>query len=162
LRAKNLGRARVVVVEPSAKLGRGVAYFTRDPAHRVNLPTDFLTLSEDVADETTRWFADRSLLHDPHSSVKQGKIYVSRYGYGTFMTSALRTAIEQAAGRIVLDHRRTVVASITSRGQRWVADLADGSRLTADTVALCCGHSAPRIPFEAAGGVTLTSSPSDR
>nr|WP_281004783.1 FAD/NAD(P)-binding protein [Mesorhizobium hawassense] len=102
----------VVIVEPLAELGRGVAYSTRDLAHRVNVPTDQMALSDDDTEEATRWFPDWGLLSRPKDRSNEEKVYVGRYDYRTSVSSMLRSAVAKVSGRLKVDHRQTTVKSI--------------------------------------------------
>jgi uncharacterized NAD(P)/FAD-binding protein YdhS len=147
------GRLDVVMVEPSAEPGRGVAYSTQDPAHLVNVPTELMALSEEDADEATRWFVKRGTLPDPQRRPGGERVYVPRHDYGTFVSEVLRSDIAKVSDRLSVDHRRTVVKSIVRHDGQWLAALQDGKSVRVDSIALCFGHSVPRIPFEMGAGV---------
>jgi uncharacterized NAD(P)/FAD-binding protein YdhS len=136
----------IVVVEPLAELGRGAAYGTDDPAHRINVPSDRMALSGDEPGEATRWFFEHGFLPDAHSDDGQGQFYVSRQAYGAFVSDVLRKTLDSAEGRAGLRHLRTNATAVARCGDGWRVSTQDGGRIEADIVALCFGHAAPASP----------------
>jgi FAD-NAD(P)-binding/5'-3' exonuclease, C-terminal SAM fold len=58
----------VDVIEPSAKLGRGAAYGTTNADHRINVPSDRMSLFGSDPTHFTRWLFDNKWLPDPESA----------------------------------------------------------------------------------------------
>ncbi len=136
----------IVVVEPAAELGRGIAYGTDDPAHRINVPSDRMGLFQDDPTGATRWFFEHGVLPDAGSDDGQGNFYAPRHVYGSFVGDMLRQTLAAAGERVRFRHVRAAATSIARQGQGWIASLSDGARIEADLVALCFGHAAPLIP----------------
>ena len=109
----------IVVVEPLAELGRGVAYGTDDPAHRINVPSDRMALFKSDRTEATRWFFEHGVLPDPDSDDGQGQFYVSRQAYGAFVSDVLRRTVDGAQGRARLRHLRTSATGVERLGDGW-------------------------------------------
>jgi uncharacterized NAD(P)/FAD-binding protein YdhS len=147
----------IVVVEPLAELGRGVAYGTDDPAHRINVPSDRMALFKDDGGEATRWFFEHGFLPDADSDDGQGQFYVPRQAYGAFVSDVLHRTVGSAKGRARLRRLRTSVTDIKRSGDGWLASTRDGDRIEADFVALCFGHAAPASPCPI--GVEVRRSP---
>jgi uncharacterized NAD(P)/FAD-binding protein YdhS len=143
----------IVVVEPSARLGRGIAYGTQDPEHRINVPSDRMGLSKSDPAEATRWLFANGVLPDAGSDDGIGQFYVARAAYGAFVGDALRQTIEAAADRVTFAHRRASATSLERLGSGWRVSLDDGGQLDADVVALCFGHAVPAQPCAIAADV---------
>lgn len=136
----------VTVVEPAAELGRGLAYGTADPAHRINVPSDRMGLSADDPGEATRWFFDHGVLPDADSADGEGHFYVPRHAYGSFVMDVLRRTLEDAGSRVRFTHRRAAVRAVVRAGDGWRVATDDGGAVEADSVALCFGHAVPHLP----------------
>jgi uncharacterized NAD(P)/FAD-binding protein YdhS len=134
------------VIEPRAELGRGIAYGTRDPSHRINVPSDRLSLFKEQSDHFTRWLYMAGYLPDEASTDSRGLHYVARGAYGAYVLDILKQTLEAAGPAVRLRHHRARAASIHSVGTGWKVDLSSGDRLIADKVALCVGHSEPAPP----------------
>ena len=134
------------IVEPSAVLGRGAAYGTVDPAHRINVPSHRMSLFPDAPDHFTRWLLARGTLPDPASTDARGDHYVSRAAFGAYVADTLDAAMAEAGPRVTLRHHRARSAAIVRDGRGWRVVLADGDGIAADGVALCTGHAAPSPP----------------
>jgi hypothetical protein len=59
----------VDVIEPSAKLGRGAAYGTTNADHRINVPSDRMSLFSSDPTHFTRWLFDNKWLPDPEAPI---------------------------------------------------------------------------------------------
>ncbi len=137
---------RIIVVEPSADLGRGIAYGTHDPAHRINVPSGRMGLFEADPSEATRWFFDEGVLPDDRSTDDQGHFYVPRRAYGTFVGAMIGRTLDAAKHKVDFQHRRRSARGVTRFGSCWRVLLDDGASLEADRVALCFGHAVPHLP----------------
>ena len=145
----------ITIVEPAADLGRGIAYGTNDPNHRINVPSDRMDLSAATPLDATRWFFEKAIIPDVESDDGQGQFYVPRAAYGAYVADCLREASAGAWPRAVLRHLRATAVSVTegSRTAPWRVACDDGTLLAADVVALCFGHSTPSGPCPIAPAV---------
>ena len=133
------------VVAPEAEIGRGIAYGTVDPAHRINVPTDKMSLFPDDPDHLTRWLFDHGVLPDRSSTDVNGHHYVPRKAYGDYAADAVRQTLA-ASPLVRLRHHRRRATAIRAQGSGWVVDLSDDGCIDADGVLLCCGHAPPSPP----------------
>ena len=86
LRQSPAGSAQVVVIEPRSDLGRGLAYSTPDPAHRLNVPVRRMTLISDQPDHFHDWLARPTTPRpDPAAMTATGEVYVQRRIFGDYM-----------------------------------------------------------------------------
>ena len=139
-------RLDIVIVEPAADLGHGIAYGTADPAHRINVPADRMGLFKADPTGATRWFHAHGILPDPGSDAADGHSYVPRRAYGDFMASLLEETRARAGGRVGFEHRRAMASALARRNGCWRVTLTDGAQIEADMVALCFGHAVPGLP----------------
>lgn len=142
------GAVAITVVEPREELGRGLAYGTTDPDHRLNVPHVKMTLTTAEPEHFERWL-DRTLGDDvPAGSVTPcGKIFPPRAVFGRYVGDSLRPLIEQGRVR----HVRAAAIDAYPQGQGYVVRLDNGDELAADTVVLAVSHPAPSLPAELNG-----------
>ena len=140
------GPLAIDIVEPAERLGRGAAYGTVDPVHRINVPSHRMSLFADAPDHFTRWLFARGVLPDPASTDGRGDHYVSRAAFGAYVADSLDGALAQAGPEVVLRHCRARAVSVSRDGRGWRVALDGGESLAADAVALCTGHAAPALP----------------
>ncbi|MFT3691362.1 FAD/NAD(P)-binding protein [Paenirhodobacter sp.] len=134
---------RIVVVEPRAELGRGLAYGTTDPDHKLNVPEDRMTL--DTADllHFRRWLSSpEAPFLPPGSATLRGEVFAPRGVFGQYVAQTVQPWI--ASGRIT--HRRTRALAARREGAGWLVDLEDGGTLSAGRIVLAVAHPAPRVP----------------
>lgn len=134
------------IVDPTDRLGRGAAYGTVDPVHRINVPSHRMSLFPDAPDHLTRWLYARGILPDAASTDAGGQHYVARAAFGAYVADSLDRAAAEAGPRVALSHRRARAVSVARDGRGWRVALDDGEVLAADGVALCTGHAAPAPP----------------
>ncbi|MFP5078380.1 FAD/NAD(P)-binding protein [Rhizobium sp. YIM 134829] len=137
------GGTRVVVVEPRAVIGQGLAYSTEDPAHRVNVPAGKMTLFPDKpADFETYLATAGTAAQDAALMGRDGQPYPHRATFGAYVASHVAPLL--AAGRI--EHWRTELDQLTPEPRGYRLKGADGDVLRADLVVLAVSHPAPSLP----------------
>jgi len=132
------------VIEPSAKLGRGAAYGTTDTDHRINVPSDRMSLFSSDPTHFTRWLFDNKWLPDPESVDPLGRCFVPRSAFAAYSEDVFAQAARSATSAS-LRHRQTRVVGLVRENEGFRLDLADGASLRVDRVAICTGH-VPRAP----------------
>lgn len=136
------------VIEPASELGRGHAYGTDDPAHRINVPVGRMSLYPEVRDHATRWlFAKGFLPGDGSSTDALGHHYVARAHYGAYVQDTLKCALADAGPRVRFRHHRSEAKDVVLNNGGWSVVLANGTAVTGDELILSFGHAAPVAPF---------------
>lgn len=137
------GTARIVVYEPRAVLGGGLAYDTDEPVHRINVPAARMTLVPGDDEHFQRWLFETGVLDDdPEASTADGYVFARRSAFGRYVAAQLEPLV--AAGSV--EHRRTRVLAISRNGRGWEITAEDGGRLVADHVILATSHPSPKSP----------------
>lgn len=140
------GPLAIDVVEPAAELGRGTAYGTADPVHRINVPSQRMSLFGDDPEHLTRWLFAHGVLPDPASTDAGDQHYVARAAFGGYVADVLAETVAAAGPRVAFRHHRARAVAVVAAGDGWIVSLSQGPSLEADGVALCCGHAAPVLP----------------
>lgn len=136
------------VIEPADELGRGIAYSAACLSHRINVPSERMSLFPDDPLHARRWLFDQGLLPgDGSSADASGYHYVPRSDYGAYIQDVLRTTLAEAGRHVRLRHHRAVAQDVRRQGAHWSVELADGGTVAGDYVILSFGHAAPRPPF---------------
>ncbi len=137
------GLARIVVVEPRARLGAGLAYSTEDPAHRINVPASRMSLDPDEPQQFEDWLAHtRALRDDPEARLADGRAFPRRSLFGRYVGEQLGEPI--SAGRI--EHRRGSVTKVTAGADGYELCLSTGETLDAAIVVIASTHPSPSAP----------------
>ncbi|MFT4149017.1 MAG: FAD/NAD(P)-binding protein [Paracoccaceae bacterium] len=140
--------ASIVVIEPRADLGRGLAYSTPDPAHRLNVPDHKMTLRTDEPQHFRRWLASPSGPLLPAGSATQGgEIFAPRAVFGDYVKAQLAPLLASGAVR----HLQTRATAVRRIPGGFGITLGDGSVLTAQLLVLAVSHPPPTLPRELAG-----------
>ncbi len=133
----------VVVYEPRAEIGRGLAYDTADGAHRVNVPVGKMSLDPEDEQAFERWFhATGEDLADPEALAEDGRYYPRREAFGRYVHSELLPWLD--AGRI--RHVRQRVEGVGFESGHYVLGLEDGSQQRADILVVATSHPPPSPP----------------
>jgi uncharacterized NAD(P)/FAD-binding protein YdhS len=129
--------ADVIVVEPRPRLGRGVAYSTPDPQHRLNVPAGSMSAYPDDPDHLLRWLSGRG--GDEGTPLS----FPRRSTYGVYLAETLRDAGERRPGR--LTHLRDSATALRPSAGGWDVVLHSGASFHADAAVLAVG-AAPSRP----------------
>ncbi|MCB4769799.1 FAD/NAD(P)-binding protein [Ancylobacter sp. Lp-2] len=138
----------LVVVEPAALLGHGIAYATAEPDHTVNgFAGGFVPSAGGSAQQFLDWLrteAEAGRWSPPAGDLAQSS--PPRALYGAYLERQLAEAVRRTQGRVRLVHRRDRVVDLDGR----VLTLASGETLAARQVVLATGLHR-RAPTLAAG-----------
>ena len=123
-------RSRVLVIEPGAELGRGVAYRDSGSDHLLNVRTGALSAFEEDPGHFTRWCqSNKDGATDPLA-------FVPRAWFGAYLASMVRS----------VEHVPAAVVDVAPRLGRATIELSNGARMGVDRVVLAPGASPPVWP----------------
>lgn len=135
-------RLRIVLYEPRARLGAGLAYDTDEPVHRINVPAGKMGLHGDEADSFLHFAAARQG-DDRDLTDATGQPFPQRGLFGAYVADALAPDLQ--AGRV--RHAQTRVTDLRRAGAGWQVTDAAGGVLQADAVVIATSHPPPARPL---------------
>lgn len=140
---------RIVLVEPAAALGQGVAYATVHPEHLLNVPARRMSAFNDAPED----FLDFVVATDDSGASREqlGPQFVQRHRYADYLDERLREARDASTAELIV-HRSRAIA-LDDDGALSQLTLEDGTQLLACGVVLAIGN-APR-PLPAHGAARL-------
>lgn len=134
---------RIILVDKSGRMARGLAYGTRSPFHLLNVPAGNMSALPDSPEDFLEYcrLADPDVM--PHS-------FVPRMRYGTYLEALLSRTVSAASQRAPIS-LETLTAEVLDLERGKAANpnavtltLDDGRRLECDLVVLAPGHFPPR------------------
>lgn len=140
----------IIIVEPRAELGRGLAYSTADPVHLVNGPAEIFSLYPDDMGHLARWLAENGPTNGWQPPADVAASSPPRHLYGTYVHDELKRAAAQARSGSSLQHVRSSAAHLSSSPHQVRVATTDGTVLEADEAVLALGVFRPDLnPDEA-------------
>lgn len=134
---------RVLIVEPREDIGRGLAYGTVDPAHRINVPAEKMTLFPDASGDFAGYVDGGAHHARDHAMIgRDGLPYPTRSSFGDYVVSKVQPLIE--GGR--LEHWRTRVDLVQKQAEGYRLIGSDGRAESVDLVVVAVSHPAPSVP----------------
>jgi len=130
------GPLAVHLVEQHGPPGRGVAYGTLTPAHRLNVPANKMGAHPDQPGHFHEW-----LLQNGHTFAPDA--FVPRQFYAEYLQAQLQAVIESGAIQIELVQDEAIDIEV---GLKAEVILASGRRLASDAVVLAFGNFLPPQP----------------
>jgi uncharacterized NAD(P)/FAD-binding protein YdhS len=133
---------RVVVVEPSAALGAGVAYGTESVSHLLNVRASGMSALADEPGHFRAWAQQRGI-------AASGPEFLPRLLYGVYLRDTLADAQAAAAPGVTLEHLRARVTGArpaVAAGSLTLL-LDDGTELITDQVVLATGNRFAPAPW---------------
>jgi len=132
----------IMVIEPAAELGRGVAYSGSDLVYRINIPAARMAVFQDAPEHFHRFAeSEGALAGDPEGLQPNGDLYARRRLFGDYVGTLLAEAVA-ARPHIRLTH-------VQGRAVGWRDGqvlLDDGRRIDADALAIATGNPRPALP----------------
>ena len=145
--AWNLARGdhglRVLIFEPRARLGAGVAYDTDEPVHRINVPAVRMSIDPERPDDFANWLAETGYGQtDAEAATHDGNLYPRRRAFGDYAGARLAPFV--AGGSV--SHVRARVTGLIKVDDGWQLAADDGTIHHADRVVIATTHPAPTAP----------------
>lgn len=139
------GGPRITVIEPREDLGRGLAYSTLDPDHRLNVPDHKMTLDTAAPEAFATWLRAGGI-PVPDSRAANGDHFLPRAVFGAWVAEVLQPFL--ASGRI--RHLRARAVGGRADGAGFLVATDTGEEIRADQLVLAATHPAPALPGELA------------
>lgn len=129
--------ARVILIERlPERVGRGVAYSTKESNHLLNVRASNMSAFPDDPDHFVNWLTERGAgtAHE----------FVSRQKYGDYLSETLSICQNSSGDRLQIVHDEAV--SVVERDHDAILQLASGRQIVADRVVLSLGNLPPHDP----------------
>ena len=133
--------ADLVILEPRADLGRGLAYSTSDPSHLLNVRVANMSAFADDDGHLIRWL--RRKAGDEDLAVPSGQAFLARGVYGEYVVDIARGLVERGAVR----HIRARCVGLRESPDAVALTLDSGETLVATQALIATGNDAkPALP----------------
>lgn len=137
------GCADVLVFEPREAIGKGLAYDTADPSHRINVPAARMSLLPDEPDHFARWLETHDAISgDEQARRPDGNVFPRRSVFGDYVHSNLQPLIRDGSVR----HVRSMVQEVWKSGGHWHITDNGGGKTIADILVIATTHPSPTPP----------------
>lgn len=143
------GQARVSVVERSPRIGRGMAYSTELPDHRLNVAANRMSAFPEDPLHLSAWYRSQN----PAAPDEPGR-FLQRRDYGRYLADVFAAAVDTASGSGGLVHIEAECVSIAQVAGGLDLRLSNGTSLAAQIGVLATGHDTEPHPdrvFASAG-----------
>ncbi len=124
--AYHLARANVpaslIVFEPRARIGAGLAYGGDNPVYRVNVPATRMSLVPSDDTHFARWLVSSGVLAQDPGALSGVDAFPRRQDFGRYVDQALRPFL--AEGRV--RHERDAVVSVRRVPDVWLVRTTSG------------------------------------
>ena len=128
---------RIAIIESRAELGKGIAYSTTCPEHRLNVVAGRMSAFEADPDHFLRYLNRYRTAESSEFPGRGSSCFASRETYGRYLSQTLDESLITTGCSLVI--LRDEVVRISS-GETSQIELASGSRLTSGTVVLAIGN----------------------
>ncbi|MFS8113614.1 FAD/NAD(P)-binding protein [Rhizobium jaguaris] len=143
LQYQPLQPGQLFIFEPRARLGKGLAYDTQDPAHRINVPAAKMSLLPDDIEHFQRWLQEgNALAGDETAAAANGGLFPRRAVFGHYINTMVQPFIDSGAVTHIAERAEDVRRS----DGRWVITGEAGRRLEADILVIATSHPSPQPP----------------
>lgn len=130
---------RLILIERSARIARGLAYATTSPQHFLNVPVGNMSALADKTDDFLH-FCKRQAAEVTEED------FVPRHLYGDYLADLLQLTARGAAPGVELQQRVADVRAIHPDANGVIVELGGDEVIHADHVVLAVGHFAPVDP----------------
>jgi uncharacterized NAD(P)/FAD-binding protein YdhS len=134
----------VVLIEPAARLGGGLAHSSADPDHRLNAPVAVHVVLPDPPGHLEAWLRSEGRIDRDPDALCDGAFYPRRSDFGDYMRAQLNDVAQKSISAFRHLHDRAVEIDRTSGRLR--VTLESAGSLDADGCIVATGHERPSPP----------------
>ena len=153
----------IVLIEPRARLGPGLAHSTEHPDHRLNAADSIHLLYLDEPDHFSAWLRSSGVLaRDPEATAANGRIYPRRADFGAYVSAELTRHQASNPSQSIIRHVRRRAVGVRASPLGVDIGLEGGTSLHAHACVLAPGQGGPNLPAVlrgAAGHPDLVADP---
>ncbi len=140
-------RLDIAIIDPRDRPGRGVAYDTADPDHRLNAPLPVHFVYPDAPNHLADWYVEQGgPARDPEARAADGNVYMRRGDFGRYVEEQLLAHIEDNASGSKIRHVRSRVLAARKASDGYRLTLDDGQTLPARLTVLAASYDRPHAP----------------
>jgi uncharacterized NAD(P)/FAD-binding protein YdhS len=144
LRRRGGAPLRIVLVDPRAEIGAGVAYGTRDYPYPLNVAAGQMSVDPAYPRDFLDYLCDQGIHAEPGD-------YLPRQVFGEYLRSRFDAACANATVGVSCTHVRARALQLRRQAPGFELWLDNGSALNADEVVLALGNAPPALPPGCAG-----------
>jgi uncharacterized NAD(P)/FAD-binding protein YdhS len=140
LRQRSSAPLEIVLIDPRAEIGAGVAYATRDYPYPLNVAAGQMSLDSSRPRDFLDYLCDQGIHAEPGD-------YLPRQVFGEYVREQLRLARANASADNSFSHVSARALQLRRRaGGGFELWLDNGTAVRADDVVLALGNAAPAVP----------------
>jgi uncharacterized NAD(P)/FAD-binding protein YdhS len=143
----------IEIIEPREQVGFGLAYGSCGEEHRINVPSDRMSVFAEKPRDFTDWLELRGCTEaDPAGGTPNGDFYSTRTDFGLYVAHLFGTAAKGNRSGSRFRHRRQRVVAFEPADQHWRVHVDDGTTADYAQLVLAASHATPefRVPIDAA------------
>ena len=148
------GSLAIDIFEPRDSIGAGVAYGSCGPEHRINVPSDRMSVFAEDPLHFSRWLRDCEVWDaDRQALTPQGEHYSKRHDFGAYMADLVGKAAAGNPSGSIIRHRRAAVLEV--REKRNALEVVSERGIdTYEHAVLCASHAAPAFRWPVSEAAT--------
>jgi uncharacterized NAD(P)/FAD-binding protein YdhS len=142
----------IEVIEPRRQVGFGLAYGSCGEEHRINVPSDRMSVFAERPRDFTGWLELSGCIEaDPAGRTPNGDFYSTRTDFGLYVAHLFGAAAKGNLSGSRFHHRRQSVVAFEPVDQRWRVHLDDGTTTDYVQLVLAAAYATPdfRAPIDA-------------
>lgn len=134
-------RHDIIIIEPRDEIGRGLAYDSSDPAHRINVPALKMNLDFDEEGHFEQWLIAAGYpARDPKSVIADVHLFPTRAAFGDYVNAHVRELGD------AVTHHKTKARTVVQLESGYRVPCENGDGIYADAVVLAVCHTPPQVP----------------
>lgn len=145
----------VVLIEPAARLGGGLAHSSADPDHRLNASAAIHVVIPDPPGHLEAWLRSEGRVQRDPESVCDGALYPRRSDFGDYMRAQLSDVAQKSIS--TFRHVQDRAVGIARANGRLRLALESARSLDADGCIVATGHERPSPPHVISRTVAASS-----